>query len=209
VNALNFKDMGKIIDLSGKSFGNLTVISRVGSKGKDSTWNCLCKCGNHKIIRASSIKVNKSCGCMIAELNRQHRTTHGKSRSKEYLCWIEIIRRCTDPKRQSYSRYGGRGIKVCDRWIASFEHFYHDMGPAPSKQHSIERNDTESDYSPNNCRWATAKEQANNRSSNWLIEWGGSVKSLAEWCSELQLPYQKTWRRLKRNNWPLDKAFKV
>lgn len=102
--------------------------------------------------------------------------------TKEYTSWCGMKYRCYNPSCKKYKNYGGRGIKVCDRWISSFVAFYEDMGPRPSPQHSIERNDVNGDYEPSNCRWATNREQANNRRSNHTITIGSDTKTITQWC---------------------------
>src|SRR5690348_2738835 len=126
-------------DLTGRQFGRLTVLSRAeNAPGEKPRWLCRCECGNIKIIRSEQLRKgeSKSCGCLWLEL----RTIHGKSSIPEFLVWQEMIARCTIPDSANYSRYGGRGIKVCDRWIESYENFTADMGPRPEGM-SIERVD--------------------------------------------------------------------
>lgn len=101
----------------------------------------------------------------------------------EYQCWQDMRRRCLNPKRRDYARYGGRGIKVCDRW-ASFATFLADMGPRPSPKHSLDRIDNLGHYEPGNCKWATAAEQTRNRRSNLHVTIDGVTKVAADWEKE-------------------------
>lgn len=106
--------------------------------------------------------------------------THGMSDTPEYGVWSRMIDRCENPNIHNYDRYGGRGIKLCEAWRADFTAFYRDMGPRPSPRHSIERDDVDLDYAPSNCCWATAREQANNRSNNRMVTYHGEEMTLAE-----------------------------
>ena len=115
---------------------------------------------------------------------------HNLSSSKAWRAWFDMRRRCSDPTRKSYSRYGGRGIVVCKRW-ESFEMFLEDMGFPPSQGHSLDRIDTNGNYDPGNCRWATRKEQANNKSDSRLISIDGITKTVSQW-SELSLVKRNT-----------------
>jgi hypothetical protein len=114
-------------------------------------------------------------------------------------------RRCYDPNNNRYYRYGGRGIKVCDRWKDSSDNFLEDMGERPSRQYSIERVDNNKDYEPSNCHWATNKEQANNRSDNKLIEFNGITQTQAQWADQLGVKQTLLYKRFKRG-WSISRT---
>jgi hypothetical protein len=134
-----------------------------------------------------------------------NRSSSGKT--KERQCWQHIRLRCCDPKRRDYRWYGGRGIRVCDRWLNSFEAFLADMGPAPSPEHSIDRINNDGNYEPGNCRWATRKEQWRNRSDNHRVAWNGEEKTIEEWAETLGIGYYALYSRLVKSNWPVELAF--
>lgn len=132
---------------------------------------------------------------------------YSDSYSAEYNAWYSMIRRCYYSKTQYYSNYGGRGIKVCDRWLGSdgFDNFYLDMGPKPSSKLSLDRKDNDGDYSPENCRWTTLKKQARNRRSNKLYSLGGEEKTLIEWSEIYNIKYSLVKDRV-RDGWALETA---
>jgi hypothetical protein len=138
-------------------------------------------------------------------------TKHGFSprnapKSPEYHSWLCMIQRCTNPKQRSYQNYGGRGIKVCERW-GKFENFLADMGLRPTPEHSIERKDVNGNYEPNNCRWATKKEQARNARSNRLLTIGGRTQCLNAWAEELGKERSVIKQRLKLGWSEVDAVF--
>lgn len=170
------------LDLTGHKFGLLTVLHRVPpgpTQRWRSVWLCQCECGGTVSVVATSLRKGgtKSCGCLkLAQMERFKTSsiTHGKRNTPEYRTWADMCLRCDTPSQTSYPRYGGKGIKVCDRWKASFEVFLADMGPKPSPLHSIERNNSAGNYEPENCRWATRAEQAANKSTTVRVVWQGA-----------------------------------
>jgi hypothetical protein len=133
---------------------------------------------------------------------------HGQALSPEYRAWMGIRQRCNNPKFHGYHRYGGRGIKVCQHWDNpdGFMAFFSDMGARPSPQHSIDRIDVNGHYYPENCRWATKKEQGRNRRDNTLLTFRGETRTMIEWCDVLGIDSGTLCSRLYGSKWPVDKA---
>jgi len=188
--------MSKRIEMNGLRFGRLLVTggSVSDSKGK-ATWNCLCDCGTVIAVGGRSLRTGNttSCGCKRIEklktgdANRKH----GKTRTPEYRTWQSMHTRCYNRNSDDYPNYGGCGITICDRWKDSFETFLADMGLRPSPKHSIDRfPNPHGNYEPSNCRWATMKEQHNNRRDNYLIAHEGETKTITEWANQYGLSPQ-------------------
>lgn len=187
-------------DVTGKSF-NFLVARRVVGRTKNGTplWEFACACGSIIVRQLGAIKAGaaKSCGCKRSALQRSNKTTHGMSGTKEYHAWVLMLSRCHNESDSSYHRYGGRGVTVCGRWRESFESFLADMGPSPSPAHTVDRKDGTKGYDANNCRWATRREQSNNRPCNIHVTMNGRTMTLSQWCDELALPYKTVHARIK------------
>ena len=180
--------MSKFVDLTGRKFGELTVVRRVENhRSGQAMWLCTCSCGGEHKATSHNLTCGdvRTCGCLSRKLAAEKITRHGRYNTPAYNSWRGMKDRCTNPKHSAYARYGGRGITVCDRWLESFENFYADMGERPSKQHTLDRINNDGPYSPENCRWATWEEQANNRRNNVWIEFQGERLSAAQWRKRL------------------------
>jgi hypothetical protein len=190
--------MGAFVDLTGRVFGRLTVVSRApniqGKKRKKTAWNCLCECGSVCVVDSGSLSKRegtKSCGCIRRERIRntliKRNTTHGLSRSKIYRTWWDMNRRCCDQRVNSFKRYGAKGVAVSDPW-RKFENFFADMGHPP-KGCTLDRIDYKKGYSKENCRWADSITQANNKSSNHFIDVNGELLTLANAARKFNVKY--------------------
>lgn len=205
----------KFNDLSGQSFVRLTAIEQVRDDRGSLVWRCSCICGGEARVRAYRLKSGhtKSCGCIAREaavINGRKATKHGLTSggviASEYTVWRGMLARCYYPASPSFARYGAKGIAVCDRWRRSFAVFYEDVGPRPSLQHTLDRLDNSRGYSPDNCRWATRREQANNKTTNRRIAWGDREMTLREWADVLGLRYGMLLQRFAKG-WPPERAF--
>lgn len=188
----------------GMTFGNLLLISeeqKVYSDGNRMAYKCKCSCGNTKVILAKSITSgkSKSCGCGHAGVNK----SHGESKSKEYKAWRSMKDRCTtNEKYKYYDRYFGRGIRICERWINSFENFLLDMGLIPVGGYTLDRIENDGNYEPGNCKWSTITEQQSNRSDNHFITLNKEKVTVTELSRRLNVRHQSLIYQLKKH--PID-----
>ena len=204
----------RFIDLTGKTFGRLTVIARAENKGKRVQWKCHCECGNICVVQGGNLKSGhaQSCGCLqkerVAEANKMHKT-HGMARSKIYQTWYDIKRRCFAPNNKSYANYGGRGITLYAPWVNSFQAFYKYVSQLEhfgEEGYTLDRIDNDGNYEPCNLRWATRKEQNRNTRRNHLVEYEGEKMSVAEAAEKAGLPARLVRQRIG-NGWSGDCLF--
>jgi hypothetical protein len=203
----------KTDDLTGNEYGRLTVIARADNdKWGQAMWRCQCVCGETTVVRGGHLKkgLQQSCGCLRKEVASEIGksclgTGHPLVGTHFYDSWKAMRERCNRPKNLSYERYGGRGIQVCERW-ARFENFADDMYSTWEDGLTIERIDNNGHYEPENCRWATRQEQAQNRRDTIRIEDNDDTLSLKAYCNKHNLPYETIWSRIKRYDWDISKA---
>lgn len=199
----------RFINKLGMTFGRLTVIELFDIIDDGVRWRCKCQCGKTVVIRTGALGRTKSCGCIAADSIRRISFRHGDAcddkRTPEYKTWDGIKFRCNNPRCRMYKHYGGRGIKVCERWLHSFSNFLEDMGRKPTRMHSIERINNDGDYEPGNCKWASNIEQQNNRRNNVRIAFRGRTQNSAQWATELGFHRDVLHYRLK-SGWTIDEA---
>jgi hypothetical protein len=196
--------MSKHINLIGQKFGLLTVIERAENTHHGRVqWHCVCDCGGKKTAQATYLQTGdtKSCGCLALEQRRQAAKGKGHLESKrlnrrEYASWQAMIARCHNISDQSFADYGGRGVTVNPAWRESFAVFLRDMGARP-KGCSLDRIDNSGNYTPDNCRWATPKQQANNRRNNRLITLNGTTQTVAQWADTVGIKANVIHNRLR------------
>lgn len=202
-----------MIDITGKSFGKLTVIGphHKNSRG-EWTWLCKCECGKETVSTGYRLRSGrtKSCGCIQAE-NRKNgfHSTHRMTNTKIYTIWCNMKARCGNKNNISYPYYGGRGISVCEEWL-SFDGFYAwAVGAGYVDGLSIDRIDVNGNYCPQNCRWVEPKKQWLNRSDSHAITAFGKTQTIKEWAEESGIKYDTIERRINAYGWTAEKAVSV
>lgn len=192
----------------GEVFGRLRVLREIEPQGRNRRLLCICACGKLHAASDGNLRSGsvRSCGCWQKEGVIQRSTKHRMSYTPEHRCWSAILTRCTNKNVANYPRYGGRGINVCERWLHSFENFYADMGPRPSPKHSIDRKDNDGNYEPDNCRWATRREQTLNREVTNRLTYNGVTKPLSDWAVEYGLRPSTLYKRIYRHGWDVERS---
>lgn len=191
-------------DLTGRRFGRLLILSKIGHKGKGILWLAKCDCGNTHEVTSNQVLSGscKSCGC----LRKEKITKHSLSHTKLYDIWISMRDRCNNPNSQNYKHYGERGIKVCSKWQENFMDFYTWAMENNYKEGlSLDRKDNNKGYTPSNCRWVTQKVQNNNTSRNCLLTYEGVTRTITEWAEALNIPVSRIRRRVK-SGWSTEQA---
>jgi hypothetical protein len=194
------------LNLVGKQFGKLKVLSFAGLDARrNSCWLCVCKCGAKRIRNGSNLKRGGAISCGQAGCRRW--VAARAEDHPDFHIFNGILNRCRNKNDKGYPHYGGRGIKVCDRWQeGGFWVFLADMGPRPSPEHSIDRYpNNDGDYEPGNCRWATSKEQGRNRRTNKVLTLNGESLPMSEWAERLGINYRTLKGRI-RSGWSVEQA---
>lgn len=193
---------------AGLQAGDLTVVGFSGSEKGHRMYRCLCTCGTEVVVRGERLRTGKatSCGCKTKEKLHKRFLTHGKTDSREYRAYHAMKQRCLNPKFSDYENYGGRGIKICPEWLESFEQFLKDMGSAP-EGFELDRKDPDGDYSPQNCRWLSHKEQQRNKRNTIWVEYEGERVPLVSLAEKFGLPRSRVHQRFKRGL-PLSECLK-
>lgn len=195
-------------DMTGLVFGKLTVLHEDGRAYNGCVlWMCKCACGNFTVRSSSVLRLGKaaSCGCLARQT--RFATKHGKTDTRIYNIWCGMVQRCTNPNKDTWKYYGGRGITVCERW-QSFARFYEDMGDVPEGM-SLERMDNDRGYEPSNCRWASRTEQMRNRSNTKMLTFEGRTQPLLAWAEEVDIPSRVIATRIYTHKWSVGRAITI
>lgn len=208
--------MAKHNDLTGQKFGRLTVLREAGHpRSGIYLWECVCDCEAHThiILEGGKLKSGntKSCGCLnrekIIKRNKENALYHPKNQ-KIFGRWVGMKDRCYNPNHKKFQYYGGKGIRICDEWLNNYSAFEDwSLNNGFSDELTIDRIDSDKDYSPDNCRWVTWEVQHNNTSRNKYLTYKGRTQSLSDWCKELGLNYGRTKARLNACHWTVEEAF--
>lgn len=193
--------MGRFKDLTGMTFGMLTVVERAPNQGKRVRWKCRCECGNEVITRGDHLTSGhaKSCGCQQSK--NQFKLKHSMSHSRIYRIWLGIKTRCFNPKDKGYKNYGGRGITMHIAWIDDFQAFYDCVSKLEhfgEEGYTLDRIDNNGNYEPNNLRWATSKEQCRNTRQNIIVEYNGQLMTLMDVSEKSGICWNTLKCRIKR-----------
>lgn len=198
----------KVRDRAGQCIGRLFVVARAGSISDKAAWLVQCECGTIKTVIGSNLGHTRSCGCLQRELAKAQFTTHShgstRARSREYGSWRAMKDRCLCPSNVNFANYGALGITICERWVNSFGSFLADMGPRPPRT-SLDRINGKGNYEPGNCRWATPKQQTDNRANMLKVEADGVVYTAHDYA-KLHGIKPATLRLRLNSGWPLWQA---
>jgi hypothetical protein len=199
-----------IKDLTGMEFDRLRVLEMVPERSPHGKvmWLCECRCGNMVRVSGNALKKRntRSCGCLSREVTGAINRSHGMSRRPVYITWCAMKDRCYNPRNKKYGDYGGRGIYVCDRWRDSFENFLEDMGERPFPRAELDRLDNDGPYSPDNCKWATRRENMAHTRCSPTLTARGQTKTLQQWSAESGVNAGCIMQRVRSLGWDHEKA---
>lgn len=180
-----------IDDIKGERFGRLIVLEHVGfADNRVALWRCKCDCGNEIIVRQCNLRNGntRSCGCLLKDISIKKHTTHGLTKTRLHNIWAKMKERCYNPHRPAYKNYGGKGVGVCDEWKDNFLEFYDwSISNGYNDDLTIDRVDSNGDYSPLNCRWVTLSENVRQKSKNSFITIGNLSLTIHEWAIRLNM----------------------
>ena len=197
-------------DITGIKYGRLTALEYAGvSKGKQTLWKCKCDCGKFIIVHKQNLKNGHtiSCGCYNSEIASKKSKVHGVRKTRLYNIWHDMLNRCYKENHRCYKNYGKRGIQVCDEWRNNVLNFYDWSIKNGYKENlTLDRIDNDKGYSPDNCRWVTIIQQANNTSRNLFFTIDGKTETLANWCRIYNADYKLVHSRIYRKKWDILRA---
>lgn len=196
-----------MIDLTGQRFGRWTVLSKA-ERRTQRYWICRCDCGNTRKIAQNTLRSgqSRSCGCLRTRLTHGHAVGHRTT--PEYHAWIAMRQSCSNPSCTAYPRYGGRGVRVCERWQESFANFLADVGKRPSADHVFSRRDKKGHFEPTNVHWILRSTRSRSRRNNRILEYNGQKRSVAEWAEMKGIHPRTVGSRLDRG-WTIEQALET
>lgn len=197
--------MPNALSIVGETYGRLTICHEFERRGSDRQYLCRCSCGNEVVVTQFCLRAGKtrSCGCIRRE--NPNALKHGYKGTPEYIAWKNMRARCNNPNRPQAEDYGGRGITYAPEWD-DFEVFLAHVGPRPSSKHSIDRIDNNGNYEPGNVRWATSKEQNQNRRDNHYLTHNDETLVVSEWSRRTGIDHRRITRRITQLGWSVEKA---
>lgn len=201
--------MSNFQDLTGQRFGELTVLHRAeNSLSRGTRWLCQCDCGRETVVFAGNLTRGNttSCGCTRLAKTSQKLRTHGETKTRLYQIWYNMVTRCHNTNDPHFQHYGARGIVVCEEW-RKYENFRDwALSHGYTDSLTIERSDVNGNYHPDNCTWASRKQQANNKRTSRYVEFDGERRTVAEWAEHLGMDSRALWDRLFVQNWSVERA---
>lgn len=196
----------KIIDLTGKRFGKLKVISFDHMGGTRSYWNCACDCGGKRIVSSDHLKRGDTTDCGCYRKHIPNVVKHRMVGTRLYQIWSLMKERCFNRNRKEYKNYGGRGITVCEEWLDAKTFIDWALKNGYSDDLTLDRKDNDGNYCPDNCEWVSRGIQANNRRCNRFYTYNGETKTLTQWAKENGLTYAQVAKRIDKLGWPFERA---